>query len=278
MKRRTIPLSQTFFAYLGLLAVAAVPLRAEPSAAAVSAFYSYVASIESRLTRQHQSRQAFLAGSVLSPQNRQRLRSGELIVEQIAPASAQDFHGAMLHHWRGTAFAPGARPADFERLMRDFDDYPRRFAPQVLQARVLARQDDHFTAAMRIRQQHVLTVVMDTTYDVVFGRLDAQHGYSVSRSTGIKEIDAPGTAKERALSPEEEHGFLWRLNTYWSYEEHDGGLYLQIESVSLTRAIPTGLGWAVRPFVESVPRESLEFTLRSTCNALKQETRNEPQP
>jgi len=71
------------------------------------------------------------------------------------------------------------------------------------------------------------------------------------------------------LSAAEEHGFLWRLNTYWSYEERDGGLYMQIESVSLTRSIPTGLGWAVGPFVESVPRDSLEFTLRAVCDALK---------
>ena len=62
---------------------------------------------------------------------------------------------------------------------------------------------------------------------------------------------------------------MWRLNTYWSYEERDGGLYLQIESVSLSRSIPTGLGWAIGPFVESVPRESLEFTLHKTCEALK---------
>ena len=71
---------------------------------------------------------------------------------------------------------------------------------------------------------------MDTTYDVTFGRLDARHGYSISRSTRISEIDSPGTPKERALSDGEEHGFLWRLNTYWSYEERDGGLYMQIES------------------------------------------------
>ena len=122
---------------------------------------------------------------------------------------------------------------------------------------------------MRVRQQHVITVVMDTTYDVSFGRLDAQHGYSISRSTRISEIDSPGTGRSARSSSSEEHGFLWRLNTYWSYEERDGGLYMQIESVSLTRSIPTGLGWAVGPFVESVPRESLEFTLRSTCNALR---------
>ena len=83
------------------------------------------------------------------------------------------------------------------------------------------------------------------------------------------EIDSPGTPKEHALSPEDEHGFLWRLNTYWSFEERDGGLYMQVETISLTRSIPTGLGWAIRPYIESVPRESLEFTLRKACEALR---------
>jgi hypothetical protein len=139
----------------------------------------------------------------------------------------------------------------------------------VVQAKVLAHQGDHFEEKMRVRQHHVITVVMDTTYDINFGRLDARHGYSVSRSTKISEIEEAGTPNERPLKPSEEHGFLWRLNTYWSYEERDGGLYMQIESVSLTRSIPTGLGWAIGPFVESVPRESLEFTLKSVCNALR---------
>jgi hypothetical protein len=110
---------------------------------------------------------------------------------------------------------------------------------------------------------------MDTSYDITFGRLDAQHGYSISRSTRISEIGSPGTSSEHVLSADEEHGFLWRLNTYWSYEERDGGLYMQIESVSLTRSVPTGLNWVVQPFIEKIPRESLEFTLRSTCNALR---------
>ena len=124
--------------------------------------------------------------------------------------------------------------------------------------------------SMRVRQRHVITVVMDTAYEIDFGRLDARRGYSISRSTRIEEIDSPGQTSERALSADEEHGFLWRLNTYWSYEERDGGLYLQIEAVSLTRSIPHGLGWAIRPYIESIPRESLEFTLRSVCNGLRQ--------
>ncbi len=183
----------------------------------------------------------------------------------MTPAAGLDLPGALLHHWRGTAFAPGAHAADLDRLLRDFAAYPRDYAPQVLETRVLAQQGDHYEVMMRVRQRHVITVVMDTAYDVEFGRLDAQHGFSSSRSTRIAEIDSNG----RTVAAGDEHGYLWRQNTYWSYEERDGGVYLQIESVSLTRAIPTGLGWAVGPFVESVPRESLEFTLRSTCNALK---------
>jgi hypothetical protein len=191
-----------------------------------------------------------------------------LVVEQLTPVGGE-LPGAMLHHWRGTAFAAGATAADFERLIKDFDAYPRRFSPQVIRASVLTQRGDSLQASMRVRQKHVLTVVMDTTYNVTFGRLDAKDGYSISRSTQISEIAASGTSNERALSGSEEHGFLWRLNTYWTYEERDGGLYIQIESVSLSRSIPTGLGWAIRPFVESVPRESLEFTLRSACNALR---------
>lgn len=241
----------------------------EPSLTAVSAFNSYIATVEARLDQQHRSQDGYLAPLVSPAQTELRLRRGESIVEQLTPATGADLPGAMLHDWRGTAFAPGANAADFERLMRDLNSYPQRFSPEVLQAKLLSQQGDRIQAVMRVRQRHVITVVMDTAYDIVFGRLDARHGYSISRSTRISEIASPGTPAERALTPNEEHGFLWRLNTYWSYEERDGGLYLQIESVSLTRSIPAGLGWAIGPFVQSVPRESLEFTLRSTCNALR---------
>lgn len=240
----------------------------EVSQAAVSAFNSYVDTVEARLHRQHRSESAFVPASA---QDEMRLRRGELVVEQVTPSGGTALPGALLHHWRGSAFAPGAKAADFERLMKNFEGYPQIFYPQVQQARVLGQQGDRLQVSMRVRQHNVITVVMDSNYDVTFQRLNSQRGYSISRSTRISEIDWPGTPRERSLSASEEHGFLWRSNTYWSYEEQDGGLYMQVESVSLTRSIPHGLGWAVGPFVESVPRESLEFTLRSTRNALQKQ-------
>jgi hypothetical protein len=242
---------------------------ADPAPAAISAFNAYIGKLEARLAEQHRSPNTFIAPLASGASGDARLRRGELIIENVPPSGASDLPGAILFHRRGTAFVSGAKAADFERLIKDFNAYPRRYAPQVLQSKILAGQGDRFQATMRVRQVHVITIVMDMAYDIAFAHLDAQHGYTMAHSTNISEIDSPGTSKERALSPDEGHGFLWRLNTYWSYEERDGGLYMQIETVSLTRSIPRGLAWAVEPFVESVPRESLEFTLRSTCNALR---------
>lgn len=263
-----------------LLFALAVHASAEPPATAVTAFKQYAANLEAGLARQHRSVNSFIADLGPGASMDARLLRGDLIIERITPAADADPPGALLHHWRGTAFVPGATTADFERLMKSISAYPRIFSPQVQQAEILSPDSgairkaipDQFSASMRVRQRHVITVVMDMTCDVSYGRLDAQHGYSASSSTKITEIASPGTPSEHALSAAEEHGFLWRLNTYWTYEERDGGLYMQVESISLTRSIPTGLGWALRPYVESVPRESLEFTLRSTSNALKKQS------
>jgi hypothetical protein len=254
---------------LVLLLAAPVPVSAEPSPDALSQFNFYIRTIESRLAQQHRAQNTFLAPFVSAPQTEARLRRGELIVDKLTPSTSPVSEGALLHHWRGTAFVPGATAGDFLRVTQDFNNYPKYFAPQILRARVLAQEGNRLQASMRVRQHHIITLVFDISSDIDYGRLDPQHEYSFARSTRISEIDAPGTAKERALSPSEDHGYLWRLNTYWSFEERDGGLYMQIESVSLTRSIPPGLGWVIGPFVESVPRESLEFTLRSTCDALR---------
>jgi hypothetical protein len=272
MKKRLSAHSRKMSMVCGLLLFLSPPrlLVGEPSPTAVSAFNSYSNVVESRLARQHQSPNAFLALAASDPKNAEtRLRQGELIIEKLTPSTGANFSGALLHHWRGTAFAPGAKAADFERLIQDVNSYPQHFSPQVLQAKVFTQGGERMQAWMRVRQRHVITVVIDTTYDITFGQLDVQHGYSTSQSTRIAEIEAAGTVAERTLSASEEHGFLWRLNTYWSYAERNGGLYLQIEAVSLTRSVPRGLGWAVQPYVESIPRESLEFTLRSACNALR---------
>ena len=235
--------------------VLAVPAVAEAPVKAVAGYERYISGVEARLVGQHWSDLGFVVGVDSGAGVSARVRGGDVVVERLTPDGGDALPGAVVHHWRGTVFVPGATAAEVERLMRGFDAYPRVFAPQVVSAKVMSSNGDHMQVAMRVRQQHVITVVMDTSYDVTFARLDVRDGYSLSRSTRVQEVGG------------EDHGFLWRQNTYWSWAERDGGVYLQMESVSLTRAVPRGLGWAVGPFVESVPRESVEFTLRAVSAA-----------
>ena len=269
MKRRLDFTFRTVCLQAVMLAIALAPARLhpEPTAAATAAFNSYVDGVEARLAQEHAS-----ADSILAPVNLARLRSGQFIVEDLKPLGGKSVGGALLQDWRGTAFVPGAKAADFVRLMKDFSAFPKNFAPQVLQMRVLSEQGNQYKVTMRVRQKHIITVVLDMDFDMTFTQADqdgAARGYIISRSTRVAEIEAPGTPQEHALAPNQDHGFLWRMNNYWSYEEGDGGLYIQIESVSLSRSVPAGIGWAVKPFIQSVPRESLEATLRSACAALR---------
>jgi hypothetical protein len=240
---------------LGTLLLLRSPhLFAQLSATASASFNTYARTVESRLAQHHRSPDNFLALPG-DPATRAQLRTGQFLIEQLTTPATPN---ALLHHWRATTFVPNATVADFEHLLQSFSAYPQNFAPQIVSATVLSQTPTDTIARLRTRQHHVLTVVLDTTCDVTFASLDATHGYSISRSTRIDQV-----------SPAGDDGFLYRLNTYWSYEQRDGGLYLQIESLSLTRSIPHGLAWAVQPYLESIPRESLVFTLTSARNALR---------
>jgi hypothetical protein len=81
-------------------------------------------------------------------------------------------------------------------------------------------------------------------------------------------VENPGKPDEREKPPGTGEGFLWRLNSYWRFLERDAGVWVECQAVSLTRDIPTGLGWLVNPIITNLPKESLENTLRSTRAAM----------
>ena len=82
----------------------------------------------------------------------------------------------------------------------------------------------------------VINVVLNTEYDVHYGALGARRMHVRNVTTRIAEVEDPDTAGEREKPVGHDNGFLWRFNNYCSLEEHEGGTYVQCESVSLSRA------------------------------------------
>ncbi len=195
-----------------------------------------------------------------------QLRSGGLRVEAVN-GGAHEVDGGLLHHWRGTAFVPGGKAKDLVALLRDYNHLASYYAPEVESSHVLPDHAGVTTIGMRMKKQKVVTVVLDSEYQV-HTELTGISGHSVSRSTHVWEVANADTAYERRLPEGNDDGFLWRLNSYWSFIEVPHGLLIECEAVSLTRDVPTGLGWLITPIIENMPRESLAFMLGATRNAL----------
>ena len=176
--------------------------------------------------------------------------------------------GGMIHHWVGTVFIPGAKLPAVVAALQDYDHHAQYYTPDVEQSKIESRDDDHFVLFLRFRRHKVITVVLNTRHDVRYFRDSAVREHSRSSAMRIAEVENAGKPTEREKPPGEDGGYLWRMETWWRMEERDGGVYLQSEVVSLTRDIPAGLGWLIGPFVTSIPKETLTFTLQATRRAV----------
>lgn len=240
-----------------------------------SAFDQYVVQAEQRMQAELGPGGPFLLPDGWPADRRdqayQQLRHGDLIIEHVDGATimakTQIPHG-LIHHWIGIVFIPGASLAATLALIQNYDHHQEVYSPEVQRSRLVRRDSDDFHIFLRLKKHKVTTVVLDTEYDVHFARLDAHRVYSRSHSMRIAEVQNPGGRDERDLPPGNDHGFLWALDTYWRFFEVEDGVFVQCEAISLTRDIPVGLGWLIGPMVESLPRQSLEFTLSTTRKAV----------
>jgi hypothetical protein len=121
---------------------------------------------------------------------------------------------------------------------------------------------------MRFVIRKVITAVLQTDQRAHFERPAPDRAYSRIVSARIAEIDNAGTPGEREKAPGEDRGYLWRLVSYWRFQERDGGTYVQCESVSLSRPLPTGLGWLFGRAAAGVPRDITIANLQATRRAL----------
>lgn len=267
----------------GLCAFAAPANGADLEPPTVVAFSRYVQVTESQMDSGLASREPFLWVDRLPADHRAeadaQLHAGQVVIERLDAwdengrgehAKPVPVRGGMIHHWIGTVFIPGATLAQTLAFEEDYDNHANYFHPDVMRSRILRRDGDDFVIELRLYKKKIITTVLDTEHQVHYAFADSTHAWSRSRTTRIQEVDDAGGPAER-LEPEgHDRGLLWRMNTYWRFEQKDGGTYVECQSISLTRDIPTGLGWLIGPYVASVPRESLTFTLTTTRSAVLQ--------
>lgn len=182
-----------------------------------------------------------------------------------------DVPGGMIHDWQGLIFIPGVKIDEVLRILEDYDHHATYYAPDVAEARIESHQGNQFRIFLRFHRQKIVTVVLNTEHAVTYYRDSPLRVHSRSSAVRIAQVEDPGGPNEKEKAPGEDDGFLWRMETWWRLEERDGGVYLQNQVVTLTRDIPTGLAWLIEPFINNIPKETLEFTLEATRRAVLSE-------
>lgn len=265
-------------AWSGLvIAGPAVPQLTSPT---IEAFNDYVRLTEARSDAELKRGSGLLWVDGLPGSERaqayDQLRRGEVKMRKLetlkdgVPIRCPD---GMIHHWVGLAFISGAKLEDVLGVLEDYDRHAVYYAPDVERSKIESRDGDHFRVFLRFRRHKVVTVVLDTEHDVRYFRDSETRAHSRSSAVRIAQVENAGKRDEREKTTGDDDGFLWRMETWWRMIEADGGVYVQSEVASLTRDIPTGLAWLIGPFVTSIPKESLAFTLEATRKTVAAKSR-----
>jgi len=205
-----------------------------------------------------------------SPDRLAKVRAGEIVVSPIRPHTPEKVPSGLIHDWVGAVFIPHASIKDALAVLGDYAHYKDVFRPTVIDSRTIATSEtkDRFSMVL-MNKAFFLKTALDADYESRYVRVDDRRGYTVSRTTRIQEVEEYGAPAEHALREGEGRGILWRLFGITRYLERDGGVYIEVEAIALSRDIPASLRWLVEPAVRRVSRASLSTSLQQTEDAVR---------
>jgi hypothetical protein len=200
-----------------------------------------------------------------------QIRQGELYIEQLhtmedgMPLRAPS---GMIHHWIGVAFIPQASLTQTLNILLDYSKQEEIYKPDIRRSKLLSSDGNTSKTYLQLFKKSMVTVVLNAEFDAEFQRLSDTRAEIRSYSTRIAELRNPGEPDESELPVGNDHGYLWRLNTCWRVEEKDGGVYIQVESVALSRKIPALFAWMIAPTIRKLSWDVIANLLTQTRKAV----------
>ncbi|HXR75322.1 MAG TPA: hypothetical protein VN737_05060 [Bryobacteraceae bacterium] len=231
-----------------------------------SAFEQYDAKVRAELQQRWQGRRSYLWLDEHA-QEKKSAHGGQSVVLPMSDDGSVSVPDGLVYDWLGAMFVPGAKVEQVVNVLEDFNKH-KEYYPEVIASRTVERSGNMVRGRWRLRKKSAITVVLDADVTARYSQDKPGDWHGESASTKVSEIEDPGTATERELPPGQGHGFLWRFTAYWSLEQAPDGVYAECRTLSLSRTVPLGLGWAVQPIIKNMPRESLLSTLAGTRKAV----------
>ncbi len=233
----------------------------------VEVFDTYIREAEAGIEQTLDGNGPFLWSDANS-ERAQLVRGGKVVAQFWSGKGPVKVTNGLIHDWIAAAFIPATNIKKTLALIQDYDNHEAIYKPEVIASKLISHQGNDFRIYLRLLKKKIMTVVLDTDHEVHYRAVDPKRWICRSYTTRIAEVENAGSSKEKVLPPDSGYGFLWRLYSYWRFQERDGGVYVECRAISLTRDVPLGLGWVVAPIIQNLPRESLVSTLEATRQAL----------
>jgi hypothetical protein len=232
------------------------------------AWDEFVQSANSEMQSRLQPGRTFLWADE-EPDRAARVHGGEIVVSPLGEHSPMKVQSGLIHHWIGTVFVPNATLSDVLQVVRDYSRYKDLYTPGVIDSKAISMAEDKDLFSMQLMNRaFLLKTAFDADYESCYIRVDSRRLYSVSHTTRLQEIDQYGSPQQHMLQEGQGNGIIWRLYGITRYEERDGGVYVELEAMGLSRGIPVSLRWMVDPIVRRVSRSSLSTSLEQTAKAV----------
>jgi hypothetical protein len=266
---RAIPALVQLLAVTSLLAAPASAVELKPRT--VEVFDRYVRLTEARMEEELRRGEPYLwvdgLGELRRENSYAQLRQGQILIQRLETEEggrAIKVPEGLVHHWVGVVFIPGATLRQALAVVQDYDNHARIYQPDIRRSKLLRRDGEDFKISVQFFKKSLRTVVLNADFDVRYFPVDSARVYSRSYSTRIAEVENPDRPDEHESPVGQGHGYLWRLDSYWRFQQMDGGVYVQVEYIALSRSLPEGLGWLLNPLVRRISRESLYRLLNAT--------------
>ena len=204
------------------------------------------------------------------PERLQRVRDGEIVVSSVGKENPKPVASGLIHDWVGAAFLPNVSITEVLSAARDYSNYKEYYKPTVVDSRLLSKYGPCETYSMRVVNKEVVgETALDMEYESCYFKIDDRRWYSTTHTTRVQEIRHHGRPDEQELPPDHGSGYIWRLYSVAKFEQRDGGTYVEVEAIALSRDIPIALRWVVNPIVRRVSRNSMLVSLQQMKEAVR---------
>jgi hypothetical protein len=267
------------FAILVFIAVPAMSQASELKQETLSAWEDYLRTANLRMQRNLRSSGIRDAGNPFlwideQPDRSRRVRQGEILVAPVGEAGPQKVPDGLIHDWIGAIFIANVGINEVFAAVQDFNRYKDFYKPAVIESKLLRHTGEEYEFSV-LGQKRVLfeKIVLEGQFESHCAELDGTRRYCISSSTRIQEINDYGQPAEHKLPPNEGHGYIWRVYDLTKFEERDGGVYVEVEAIALSRDISASLRWLTKAVMERVSRNSMSTILERTKDAVAVEHR-----